>query len=83
MAAKIKQGKGVGSAEEQQGPGSGIARLKQFISEVRHEFTKVVWPGKRQTVLSTTVVVALVVVVALYLGAVDLILGKIVGAILR
>ncbi|MEW6500713.1 MAG: preprotein translocase subunit SecE, partial [Thermodesulfobacteriota bacterium] len=42
-----------------------------------------VWPAKKQTMLSTVVVVVLVMLMSLYLGAVDLVLGKIIGLILR
>ncbi|MDF1613445.1 preprotein translocase subunit SecE [Desulfurivibrio dismutans] len=60
-----------------------MAQIRQFMAEVRQEFVKVVWPGKKQTLMSTTVVIALVIVVAIYLGSIDLVLGKLVGAILR
>ncbi|MFH7321559.1 preprotein translocase subunit SecE [Desulfurivibrio sp. D14AmB] len=79
MAAKAEPGK----SGQSEGLGSRLSQIKQFITEVRQEFGKVVWPGKKQAIMSTTVVVILVILVAIYLGTVDLVLGKIVGAILR
>ena len=58
-------------------------RIKQFINEVKVEFGKIVWPDRKHTVGSTGVVVVLVMLIAIYLGAVDLVLGKFVGYILH
>lgn len=60
-----------------------IAQIKQFVGEVRSEFDKIVWPDKKHTMASTGVVIALVIMIAFYLGAVDLILGKLIGYILH
>jgi preprotein translocase subunit SecE len=58
-------------------------RIKEFAAEVKNEFGKVVWPSKKQTVGTTAVVVVLVLIISFYLGAVDLLLGKLIGYILR
>ncbi len=83
MAAKAESGKDGQQGEQSVTLGARLAGGKRFIAEVRQEFGKVVWPGKKQTIMSTTVVVILVSLVAIYLGTVDLVLGKLVGAILR
>ncbi len=83
MAAKAEENKNRHPEVQSESLASRLARLKQFMSEVRQEFVKVVWPGKKQTVMSTAVVIALVILVAIYLGTIDLVLGKLVGAILR
>lgn len=83
MTAKVEPGKNRHPEAGDESLGAKIARLKQFIVEVRQEFGKVVWPAKKQTIMSTTVVVILVSLVAIYLGSIDLVLGKLVGAILR
>lgn len=83
MAAKTDTGKNRQPPPGDESFGAKLSRLKQFIAEVRQEFGKVVWPGKKQAIMSTTVVMALVIVVAIYLGTIDLVLGKVVGAILR
>lgn len=66
-------------------PGSSFSpdRIKLFAAEVRSEFGKVVWPGRKQTAATTMAVVVLVVVISFYLGAVDLLLGKVIGYVLR
>jgi len=60
-----------------------LSRIKEFAAEVQGEFGKIVWPARKQTVASTAVVLVLVMIVSIYLGAVDLFLGKIVDFILR
>ena len=60
-----------------------IANIKQFSSEVKVEFNKIAWPDKKHTMGSTAVVVVLVMLISFYLGAVDLVLGKIVGTLLK
>ena len=62
---------------------SGMSRVKEFAADVKSEFGKVVWPPKKQTFASTGVVIVLVMIISFYLGAVDLILGKLIGLVLR
>ena len=59
------------------------AQIKKFVAEVKVEFFKIVWPDKKMTLGLTGIVVALTVVVSIYLGTVDLLLGKVVASILR
>jgi len=59
------------------------ARIKEFAGEVKAEFKKIVWPDKKVTIGSTGVVIVLVFLVSVYLGAVDLFIGKLVSYILR
>ncbi|HIJ79909.1 MAG: preprotein translocase subunit SecE [Desulfobulbaceae bacterium] len=63
--------------------GFNVGRVKDFAAEVKTEFAKIVWPAKKQAIASTGVVVVLVVMISFYLGAVDLLLGKIIGLVLR
>ena len=69
----------------QQSPDSSfsIARIKDFFAEVKVEFGKIVWPDRKVTMGSTGVVIVLVFIISMYLGAVDLIIGKIVTRILN
>jgi preprotein translocase subunit SecE len=60
-----------------------LARAKEFTAEVKAEFKKIVWPDKKVTMSSTGVVIVLVFFVSMYLGAVDLFIGKLVSFILR
>ena len=59
------------------------ARIKDFAGEVQSEFKKIVWPDKKVTMGSTGVVIVLVVLVSVYLGAVDLFIGKLISYILK
>lgn len=59
------------------------AEIKRFIGEVQVEFSKIVWPDKKVTMGLTGIVVVLTVVVAAYLGTVDMLLGKVVSSLLR
>jgi preprotein translocase subunit SecE len=59
------------------------ARIKEFFREVQVEFNKVVWPDRKVTTGLTGFVIVLVIVISIYLGSVDLLLGKIVTMVLR
>ncbi len=56
--------------------------MLQFLREAKQELKKVVWPSRRHTVASTSVVLAFVFLIALFLGFVDFIVSKIVRAII-
>jgi preprotein translocase subunit SecE len=60
-----------------------IARIREFTREVMVEFRKVTWPSRQELVNSTTVVVVVTVVLALFLGGVDIGLARIVERILK
>jgi len=60
-----------------------LRRAQEFIREVVAEFRKVTWPSRQELVNSTVVVITVTVVVAVFLGAVDIMLARIVEAILR
>lgn len=59
------------------------SQIKEFGAEVKAEFNKVAWPNKKHTLGSTVVITIFVTMVAVYLGAVDLLLGKLIGLILK
>lgn len=54
-------------------------RIKGFASEVRVEVGKVSWPTRAELLASTKVVVATVLVVALFIGVVDRLLTSLLG----
>jgi len=58
-------------------------QIKKFVGEVQAEFSKIVWPDKKITLGLTGLVVLLTIVLSAYLGTVDVILGKLIAAILR
>ena len=45
---------------------------QQFFREVRVELKKVTWPSRKETIASTSVVLITVILVAFFLGVVDL-----------
>lgn len=60
-----------------------LDNAKQFLTEARQELKKVTWPTKDQTITSTWVVLAVTIVLAIFLGLVDLVLSKLIGLILK
>jgi preprotein translocase subunit SecE len=67
---------------ESSAKGFSFSQISEFTAEVKAEFGKIAWPDKKHTVGSTMVVVLLVMIMGMYLGTVDLLLGKLVGYIL-
>ena len=55
----------------------------RFLREVRVELRKVTWPQRKEIIGSTAVVILASFVVSFFLGAVDLILQKLLGLILK
>jgi len=49
-----------------------MANLGHFLKEVKIEMAKVVWPTSRQLVVYTIIVILMSVVLAAFLGALDL-----------
>lgn len=70
---------GKGGVEQREG-GVGVRR---FLQEVMAEFHKIVWPARKVTAGLTGFVLILVVLLSLYLGSVDLLLGGLVTFILH
>ena len=60
-----------------------LRNVQQFFRDVAAEFRRVNWPSRSEVAASTVVVLALVFVVAVYLGLVDVMLSRIVGVILK
>ncbi len=60
-----------------------IIKTRQFLREVKIELQKVNWPGRKETIASTTVVIVLVFLVSAYLGVVDIGLSRLIKYILR
>ena len=60
-----------------------LTRIQEFVREVLVEFRKVTWPSRQELLNSTTVVIAVTIVLAFFLGGVDIGLARIVERILR
>jgi preprotein translocase subunit SecE len=54
----------------------------QFLQEVRQEANKVTWPSRRETLITTALVIAMVILAALFFLAVDEVLRLMVHLIL-
>ncbi len=59
-----------------------MANPFEFIQDVRTEATKVTWPTRKETLITTGMVVAMVVLAAIFFVAVDQIVHFAVGLIL-
>ena len=60
-----------------------FGKIKNFFWEVKIELKKVVFPSREEVFGSTKVVVVLVVIVAVFLGMIDLLLSKLIGMVVR
>ena len=60
-----------------------VTRIREFVQEVLAEFRKVTWPSRDELINSTSIVIVVTVVLAFFLGVVDIGLTKMVERILR
>ena len=54
----------------------------EFIQQVRNETAKVTWPSRKETMVTTVMVLIMVVLAALFFLAVDQVLSWLVGLVL-
>ena len=60
-----------------------ITASVQFLREVKIELKKVAWPSRKQTIGSTVVVIALIILISLFLGSIDIGLSSLVRTVLQ
>lgn len=60
-----------------------IEKIRQFLLEVRTEMEKVSWPGRQEVQAATIVIIALVVLLAAFIGAVDFVVSRVLGLFFR
>jgi len=58
-------------------------RSIEFVKEAKGELKRVVWPGRKQTVASTIMVIVFVAIVSSFLGLADFILSGLMALVLR
>jgi preprotein translocase subunit SecE len=58
------------------------ASVRQFWQEVAAEFSKIVWPDRKVTFGLSGFVILLTVLLSIYLGTADFILGRLVSLVL-
>jgi preprotein translocase subunit SecE len=56
---------------------------RQFLSDAKVELKKVTWPSRKELLSTTAIVIVLVLLIAFFLGIVDLGLVKIIKNIIR
>ena len=54
----------------------------QFMQQVRAEMAKVTWPSRRETLVTTAMVLVMVFLAAMFFLAADQILGWLVGLLI-
>jgi preprotein translocase subunit SecE len=60
-----------------------IEKIRQFLLEVRAEMEKVSCPGRQEVQAATIVIIALVVLLAAFIGAVDFVVSRVLGLFFR
>ena len=60
-----------------------VEKIRAFFQDVSVELRKVSWPTRQDTVKATVVVVVTSVIVAFFLGIVDVVLARIVTTIMK
>lgn len=54
-----------------------------FLQQVRQEVSKVTWPTRRETLVTTIMVFIMIILAAFFFLAVDQILSLVIGALLN
>ena len=60
-----------------------FGKIKNFFKEVKIELKKVVFPSRDEVIGSTKVVVVLVLIVATFLGLIDMLLSRLISTIVK
>ncbi|MBU0680049.1 MAG: preprotein translocase subunit SecE [Proteobacteria bacterium] len=78
-----KNPKALQTGSEQEEKKFSLSKISEFTADVKKEFGKIAWPPKNNTIRMTGVVIVLVFLISFYLGAVDMLLGKLINFILK
>jgi len=57
-------------------------KIKQFLKEVKLELTKVTWTSKQELIYSTIIVIVVSIVLAIFIGIVDMVLSNLASMLL-
>ncbi len=60
-----------------------LANARNFMIDVKTELKKVTWPSRKETISTAWVVVVIILLISMYLGVCDYILGKLLKAVIR
>lgn len=80
--AKDKAIKGKAEEAGQSGLGDKAKELGEFFEQSKGELRKVVWPTRKEVTATSIAVFILTIVMAVFLGLIDLGLSKLVQSIL-
>jgi len=58
-------------------------RISEFFQDVKLELKKVVFPGRKEVIGSTWVVIVSVLIASVFLGIVDMALGRLMTAVFK
>ncbi|TAN61288.1 preprotein translocase subunit SecE, partial [bacterium] len=58
-------------------------KITNFIGEVKLELTKVSWSSRKELIGASMVVIAITVIMAVYVGAIDLGLSRLLTFLIR
>ena len=58
---------------------SFAAKISRFFKDLKGEMKKIVWPGKKQIINNTGIVIAVVAVCSLVIGGFDYLLNLLIG----
>ncbi len=59
-----------------------LEKIKQFVKEVRYELTKVTWTTREELIYSTIIVIVVSMVLAVFIGIVDVALSNLAAMLL-
>jgi len=60
-----------------------LDKIKKFLSEVKVELGKVSWPTRQEVIGATGVVITITIIMAIYIGIVDLSLSRVLAFLIR
>ena len=83
QAMSQKKPAGAAGAVATQPKDNFVSKAAQFLREVKVELKKVTWPSRKQTIGSTVVVIALVMLISLFLGVVDMGISSLIRIVLQ
>jgi len=55
----------------------------QFLQQVRQEVSKVTWPNRKETLVTTAMVFIMVILAAMFFFSIDFVLGNVVNGLLH
>ena len=70
------------ASEKKQDSKKAASKVSRYFRELKAEIKKVVWPDKKQIVNNTLVVLAAIIIVSIFIGGLDILLGGLVTLVL-